>query len=165
MVISAAKTKSMTTSKTSIRCNLVVDDKIIHQEGKVKQLGIDTSGYRDVEAEVRNQAARAMRTAAHLNNTIWWNKHIRTEAKARIYKTAIRPILTYAAETRPETSKIKRILETSEMKIAQRIAGKTLMDRIRSDNMRQTCGIDKINDWVLERNKKLNEYIDDKKEL
>ena len=138
MVISAAKTKSMTTSKTPIRCKLVVDDKIIHQEGKVKYLGIDISGYGDVETEVRNQVTRGMRAAAHLNDTIWWNKHIRTEAKARIYKTAIRPILTYAAETRPETSKTKRILETAEMKIARRIAGKTLMDRIRSDKMKQT---------------------------
>ena len=45
------------------------------------------------------------------------------------------------------------------MKIARRIAGKTLMDRIRRENIRQTCGIDKINDWVLER-KKWNEHID-----
>ena len=30
------------------------------------------------------------------------------------------------------------------------------MDRERSDNLRQTCGIDKIND----RNKKWNEHID-----
>ena len=86
--------------------------------------------------------------------------HFFSEAKARIYKTAIRPILTYAAETRPETSKTKRILETAEMKIARRIAGKTLMDRIRSDNIRQTCGIDKINDWILDRKKKWNEHID-----
>ena len=44
MVISVTKTKSMTTSKTSIRCKLVVDDKIVHQEGKLKYLEIDTSG-------------------------------------------------------------------------------------------------------------------------
>ena len=34
------------------------------------------------------------------------------------------------------------------------------MDRTRSDNIRQTCGIDKVNDWVLERKKKWNEHID-----
>ena len=50
-------------------------------------------------------------------------------------------------------SKTKRILEATEMKIARRIAGKT-RDRERSENIRQTCGIDKINDWVLERKKK-----------
>ena len=79
-----------------------------------------------------------MRAAAHLNDTIWWNKHIRTEAKVRIYKTAIRPILTYAAEIRPKISKTKRIFESTEMKIARRIAGKTLMDRERSESIRQT---------------------------
>ena len=64
----------MSASKTTIRCKLVVDDKIIHQEEKFKYLGMDISGYRDVETEVRNQAARAIRAAAHLNVAIWWNK-------------------------------------------------------------------------------------------
>ena len=63
----------------------------------------------------------------------------------------------YAAETRLETSKK---IETTEMKIARRTAGKTLTDRERSDNIRQICGVDQINDWVLERNKKWNEHID-----
>ena len=94
-----------------------------------------------------------MTAAMHLNDAIWWNKHIRTEAKARIYKTAIRPILAYAAETQSETSETSRISEVTEIEIARRIAEKTLMDRIRSDNIRQTCGMDKINDWVLERKK------------
>ena len=40
------------------------------------------------------------------------------------------------------------------------MTGKTLMDRERSENIRQTCGIDKINAWVLERKKKWNEHID-----
>ena len=61
--------------------------------------------------------------------------------------------LIYAAETQPETSKTKRILETRKMKIVRRITGKTLMERERSDNIRQATGIDKINDPVLERKK------------
>ena len=63
-----------------------------------------------------------MIAAAHLNDEIWWNKHKRTEAKSRVNNTAIEPILTYVAETRPETSKTKIILEGTEMKIARRIA-------------------------------------------
>ena len=60
----------MTTSKTPIRCKFVVDDKIVHQEGKVKYLGIDKSGYWDVETEIRDQAARAMRTAFERCNLV-----------------------------------------------------------------------------------------------
>jgi len=36
-----------------------------------------------------------------------------TENKMRIYKTCIRPILTYAAEIRAETSKTKKELKDS----------------------------------------------------
>ena len=53
-----------------IRCKLVVDNKIILQEGKFEYLRNDTCGYGDVETEVRNRAARAMRAAA-LSHTDW----------------------------------------------------------------------------------------------
>lgn len=58
----------MTTSKTPIRCNLVVNDKIIQQETKLKYLGIELPGYGDVEAEVRQQTTKAMKIAGCLNN-------------------------------------------------------------------------------------------------
>lgn len=93
---------------------------------KFKYLGLEISGYRDVETEVRQQTTKAIRVAACLNDTIWKNKHIEVEAKSRIYKSAIRSIMTYATETRPDTTKIKRLLETSEMKILRKITEKTL---------------------------------------
>lgn len=75
-----------------------------------------------------------MTKKSYLNNTIWRNKDIH--------------ILSYAAETRRETSKTKRILETTE--IVQRITGKTLIDK---DVETQ------INDWVLDKKKTLNEHV------
>lgn len=159
MVISASKTKSLTTSKIPIRCKLVVDDKIIQQEMKFKYLGIELSGYGDIELEVRQQTNKALKVAGCLNDTIWKNKYLHTETKARIYKSVIRPIMTYTAETRPDTAKTKRILEVGEMKILRKIAGKTLFDRERSDNVRRTCGVDNISDWVLARKMEWNDHI------
>ncbi|XP_045463812.1 uncharacterized protein LOC123673370 [Harmonia axyridis] len=159
MVISASKTKSLTTSKIPIRCKLAVDDKIIQQEMKFKYLGIELSGYGDIELEVRQQTNKALRVAGCLNDTIWKNKYLHTETKARIYKSVIRPIMTYTAETRPDTAKTKRILEVGEMKILRKIAGKTLFDRERSDNVRRTCGVDNISNWVLARKMEWNDHI------
>lgn len=65
--------------------------------------------------------------------------------------TAIRPILTCAAKTRSETLKTSQIMETTEMKVIERIAGKTVRDRERSTDTRQTCQIGNINEWVLNR--------------
>ena len=45
------------------------DDKIIHQEGKFKYLEMYVSGYWDVEVEVRNQVARAMRATVQFGGT------------------------------------------------------------------------------------------------
>ena len=47
----------MTTSKTLIRCKLVVNGKII-QMVKFKYLGIEISDYEDVEAEVHEQTMK-----------------------------------------------------------------------------------------------------------
>ncbi|XP_056642632.1 uncharacterized protein LOC130449023 [Diorhabda sublineata] len=145
MLISASKTKCMTTSKTPLRCMLVVNDQIIHRVTKFKYLGIEISGFGDVENEVREQTTKTLRIAACLNENIWRNKHIGIEAKSRIYKATVRPIMTYTVETRPETAKTKRMMETAEMKVLRRIAGKTLLDR-------------DVNEWVLSR-KKWNEHM------
>ena len=102
---------------------------------------------------------KAARTAGCLNNTIWSNIHMGIETKSKINKAAIRPILTYTAETRPETSKTKQILETTEMKVMRKIAGKTLFDRKISEEIRRMCKIDSINDWVLQRKRNWNEHI------
>ena len=52
-----------------------------------------------LNTEVRHQAIKASRISGCLNETIWSNKYLRNEAKVRIYKSVVRPIPTYAAET------------------------------------------------------------------
>ncbi|XP_015182496.1 PREDICTED: uncharacterized protein LOC107069571 [Polistes dominula] len=146
-------------TKTPLRCKLVVDDKIIQQVMEFNYLGIIISNFSDIESEVRGQAIKVARTASLLNDTIFRNKHLRIDAKARIYKTAIRPILTYAAETKSETSKTRQIMEATEMKIVRRIAGKSLWYRVRSEDLRKACQIENINDWVLSRKVEWNDHI------
>lgn len=62
---------------------------------KFKYMGIEMIGYENIEAKVRNQTMKVTRTAACFNNTIWRNKYLGIEDKTRIYKTAIRPVMTY----------------------------------------------------------------------
>uniref|UniRef100_A0A6P7G326 Uncharacterized protein LOC114333346 n=1 Tax=Diabrotica virgifera virgifera TaxID=50390 RepID=A0A6P7G326_DIAVI len=69
------------------------------------------------------------------------------ETKTRIYKSPIRPIMTYTAETRADTAKTQRLLETAEMKVLRKITNHTLKDRVRSEEMRTRCVIEEINIW------------------
>ncbi|CAG9830511.1 unnamed protein product [Diabrotica balteata] len=113
----------MTTSKYPLRCKIQIGGKIIKQKARFRYLGIDITSYGDVEEEVRQQSLKANKAAESLNDTIWKNKHQRQDTKSRIYKAAIRPILTYTEKSRPDTSKTRRLqlLETTEMKILRRI--------------------------------------------
>ncbi|XP_060524527.1 uncharacterized protein LOC132700944 [Cylas formicarius] len=159
MTISAQKTKCMTTSKEPLRCKLEVDGQVIQQEMKFKYLGIDITSYVNVVDEVRQQVAKANKVAGCLNDVIWRNKHLKKHTEVRVCKTTIRPIMTYTAETRSDTAKTSRLLETTEMKILRRISAKTLLDRERNENIRQSCGVDNVNDWVLQRKRQWNYHI------
>ncbi|XP_045473979.1 uncharacterized protein LOC123680232 [Harmonia axyridis] len=159
MTISTQKTKCMTTLKTPLRCKLEVDGNIIQQKMKFKYLGIELSGCGDVEEEVRAQTVRATRVAVCLSDTVWRNKNIKVKTKARIYKAVVRPTMTYTAETRPDTARTRQLLETTEMRVLRRIAGKTLFDREKSENIRRTCGVENINEWVLGRKREWNDHI------
>ena len=50
--------------------------------------------------------------------------------KVIIYKSLVTLLLTYMAETRPDSSVIKTILITSEMRDLQISADKTLWDKV-----------------------------------
>lgn len=51
------------------------------------------------------------------------------EAKVRVYKTWVRPIITYAVDTQVYRKKTKALLRTAEMRTLS-IKGYTLRDRI-----------------------------------
>ena len=90
----------------------------------------------------------------HLKCKYLWN-----EAKVRIYKSIVRPILTYAAETRTDTAKTRQFLEVTEMKTLRRIINKTKWDRIRNDRIRELCEIQNITFWVQRRRTEWSEHV------
>ena len=116
-------------------------------------LGAEISANRDLKQEVRTQVMRAACISGCLYNLIWLNKYMSTESKVRIYKTIVRPVLTYTSETRAETTYTQQLLRTIEMKTISAIHGKTLRDKIRSDQLRQLSGIQDIIKWNNVRRK------------
>ena len=72
------------------------------------------------------------------------------ESKIRIYKTCVRPIMTYAIETRAEKTSTKQLLRTTEMRTLRSIAGYSLRDKQRNEEIRNQCGIEDIVRWVKE---------------
>ena len=159
MKISIAKSKCMVVSKEPRRCKLEIQRKIIEQTMNFNYLGSGLSSNGILHTEVRKQVNKAARIAGSLNDMIWRNKYLRTETKVRIYKSVVRPVLTYTSETRADSSKTKQMLESQEMNTLRRIIGKTRLDRVRNEYAREQCEIQPINDWVIRRRQEWNDHV------
>ncbi|XP_050447499.1 uncharacterized protein LOC126849579 [Cataglyphis hispanica] len=148
MMISVPKTKSLVIAKEPIRCKLAVNDEIIEQVMSFKYLGVEISSNQDRKKEVQGQIDKAARISGCLKEIIWRNKHMKREAKVKIYKTCVRPIMTYAAETRADIRKTKSMVRTTEMRTLRAIAGYTLRDRVPNVAVREICGVQDIIRWI-----------------
>lgn len=67
-------------------------------------LGSAITNNRILQTEIRYQANKEKRTSGYLNDIIWNNKHLQ-KPKERMFSITW-PILTYAAETRPDTPQL-----------------------------------------------------------
>ncbi|XP_055382972.1 uncharacterized protein LOC129613079 [Condylostylus longicornis] len=81
------------------------------------------------------------------------------ENKIRIYKSCIRPILTYAIETTADTPKTKQKQRTTEMKTLGKICGYTLTDKKHSNDIRNICGIQNIVRWSRYRRRYWKDHV------
>lgn len=78
-------------------------------------LGVEKTSERNNYKEVRRQAMKAASVSGCLRDVAWKNRYLRTESKVKIYKRIVRPIMTYAAETRADTSKTKQLMRATEV--------------------------------------------------
>jgi len=106
---------------------------------------MDLSIYHDPVKYRRSQINKASAMSGYLRQIIWANEYMRRDS--RIYKTCIRPIMTYGIETREETNKMIRMLRVAEMNTLRTIMGKTRIDRIRNTEIREQCGVQDIVRW------------------
>ena len=51
------------------------------------------------------------------------------------------------------------MLEANVMKVLRNIVGKTKIDRIRSQQMRESCDFQPINEWVERRRREWDEHV------
>ena len=78
-------------------------------------------------------------------------KSIPTKVKVIIYKTILRPVLTYGSEVWTLTTKLKSKIQAAEMRVLRLIKGITRRDRRRNVDVQRELGVESILIFV-ERN-------------
>ncbi|XP_060534516.1 uncharacterized protein LOC132706935 [Cylas formicarius] len=159
MNISISNAKCISIVKDPLRCKLVVEDKPIEQVMRFRYLGIDISSTHGPVKDIRSQINKASALSGCLRDIIWSNPYMRKDSKIRIYKTCIRPIMTYGTEVREDTNKMKQMLRVAEMKTLRTILGKTRRDRVRNTDVREQCGIQDIVRWGRQRKRQWCNHV------
>ena len=123
LTINTDKTKAMTqTRKRRIAQNLTIGEENIEMVERFTYLGVEMTRDGSEEGEIRRRVTLANKAYFSLSQ-VFRSKEIHRAVKIRIYKTIIRPIATYGAETWIMTEKITNFLNTFERKILRRILG------------------------------------------
>ena len=78
------------------------------------------------------------------------DKKMLLKLKIKIYKTIVRPVLLYGAETWALRRKEEGLLERTEMRMVRWIAGISLLERRESKDIRKMCGICNVIEKVRE---------------
>ncbi|XP_056630500.1 uncharacterized protein LOC130441040 [Diorhabda sublineata] len=136
-----------TIEKDPLRCKLVVEDNPIEQVMQFRYLGIYISNTHDPVKGLRSQINKASALSGCLRDIVWSNPYMRKDSKIRIYKTCIRPIMTYSTEVREDNNKTKQMLRVAEMKTLRTIVGKTRR------------GIQDIVRWGRQRNRQWYNHV------
>jgi hypothetical protein len=68
-------------------------------------------------------------------------------------------MLMYGSENWAMNRADRRIVEAAEMKFLRYVAGYTLKDQVRNDNIRQQSGIFNLNDRIQQNKKNWHEHI------
>ncbi|KAJ8952322.1 hypothetical protein NQ318_017216 [Aromia moschata] len=101
-------------------------------------LNITNNGTLDDAIKEKNiQGRKAIRS---LNN-ILWDQKISKENKHRIYNTIVKSIVTYGSEVWQLREKSIKSLEATEMDYWRRAAGRSRLERIKNERIREVMGI------------------------
>ena len=79
------------------------------------------------------------------------DKKVLEALKNKIYKTAIRPAMTYGGECWPIRKSDQRRINTTEMKMLRWMQGKTRKDHIRNTTIRENAHVQPINTFLTKK--------------
>ena len=78
------------------------------------------------------------------------DKKINVKLKGQVYKTAVRPAMTYCSETWPMKRSLEKKINVVEMRMLRWMTGITRRDRIRNEYVRGTTKVTEVSRKVQE---------------
>ena len=141
--ISTAKTEVLYLSRNPDQCVLQVNGATLKQVEKVRYLGVafTSDARQDEELDTRiGKASNASFALLGCHETIIVEKG----KPLNFQSTLFVPILTYGHESWVMTERMRSQVQASEMRFLRRIEGVTLLNKVRSSEIRKSLNIEPL---------------------
>ena len=144
MKISTTKTEVLHLSRNPVKCSLQVDGVPLKQVEKFKYLGVTftSDGRQDDEIDIRSGKASAVMRALHYS--VVMKRELSKKAKLSVFRSIFVPILTYGHESWVMTERMRSQVQACEMRFLRRIHGVTLLDKVRSSEIRDSLKVEPL---------------------
>ncbi|KAJ4438978.1 hypothetical protein ANN_14932 [Periplaneta americana] len=152
--ISTKKTKVMGFKGTTpLRTKIIINNEIIDQVNCFNYLGCMIS-YDQIN-DIDRKLSKFQQLIGTIKRTL--KKKVRTDTILKFYKTMAIPTLTYGSETWCMTTQQMKRIEAAEMRLLRPIAGYSLLDHKRNEDIRQELNMPNITETITEYRNKWHE--------
>lgn len=138
--VNIAKTEYMCIGGTQQDLVLEEIQEIIKSCKEYKYLGLHITQDGTLDEAIRRRNIQG-RKSIGLLNSILWDRSISKTNKHRIYNSIVKSITTYGSEVWQLKERTKRMLEATEMDFWRRSAGRSKLERIRNDRVREVMNV------------------------
>lgn len=151
MKMNIEKTKVMAVANEPQQMHIQIEGKVIEQVQQFNYLGVIIENTGRQELDITEKIEKSNKLYYAINKTFINKKEVSRKTKMTVYKTIVRPILTYGCESWVMSRRIKARVAASEMKFLRRVKGVSLRDRIRSKQIREELEIEDIMEFIEKR--------------
>lgn len=156
MKISSNKTKAMAfIGSQPVRVKLVIENRIIEQINTFTYLGCSITYGK--KCEIQEKLNKFNNFCGTIRRTL--GKKVRKETLMKYYKVMAIPSLLYGCESWVLKKNEERRIEASEMKFLRYVAGYTLLDKKRNEDIRKELKIDSIIQLIKEYQHNWKEHV------
>ena len=143
MKINKNKTEIMVVSRERHDMEIKIEGVPLKLVENFKYLGVNVNEKCDMGTEINNRIGNYTKSL-RLLYPLLKEKSIPTRVKVLIYKTILRPLLTYGSEIWTLTTKLKSRIQAAEMRVLRLIKGITRRDRRRNADVQEELDVEPI---------------------
>ena len=148
MKLNKTKTKVMVIGQERKDLRIVIDGVPIEQVNHFKYLGVELEEDGRQEMEVNTRIEKTLKLYHLMSKNFIGRTEISTKTKINVFKAVYRPILTFGCESWVLNQKQKNRIQAIEMKYLRRTYGVTIMDKIRSQYIRDELEVDATLNYI-----------------